>query len=600
MLRCTLVLVVCTLITLVCAEIFWPDCESQSDHWGIPNGNLYNLCIIDHEFVDARHSWNLFNATLSGVQFKNSIFVNEPYSPNNFTETTWNNVKFDGCYFGSIDAWQENLVFERTTFNNVEFANSVFDHSIRVIVQEFAMWNVSFVNCTFRGDTMFTLGQVDRLSIIDSRVRHSDYSTITRGNDSFTFRKVSMTDVTILDSTFVSPLRFEAVEAKRLSINDTDVVDFACRSDPTEKDAELLLSSFNDTVFQTVSFSGRLTCDSTTWFTMHMLNATFLHETDFSRSKFVNIYWDEIESRKSFGDCHTFNFSMSSIEGRVFANASVACTADFRNSVFEYVYVKSFRAETPLFSGATFQKQEYIDGSCCSLACQSLGCFCNVTLPSGQCPVAGRDVNLTAPLEDGACFPGDSTVTISDGSTVMIKDLKVGTHVLSDSGTFSPVFMFGHRDTKSWMPVIEIRAAGSSGTVRMSPGHYLYVDGRLRTAEKVVVGDMVTTATGESVPVIEVTKSVGHGMYAPTTMSGSLVVDGVLASAYTNAVHPSVAHWLLAPMRLMYRARLLPHLSWLERRSWAWLARKLRVARGPDTFGTYGTLTDTSVSTCRV
>lgn len=601
MFQCCLVFV-CTFITLASADIFWPGCESPSDHWGIPEGNLYGLCIIDQEFVNARHSWNLFNATLSDVKFQDSIFVNSPTGPNNFTETSWNNVKFEDCYFGSIDGWQDSIVFERTALNNVEFSNSIFDHSVRLIFREFSMMNVSFVNCTFRGDTLFTLGQMNQVSILDSRVRHTDYSTITTGNDSFTFRKVSASELTIKDCNFISPLRFEAAEVNKMSINDTNTNRFACRSEPTgKKDEELLLSSFTDSIIQTVHFSEAVSCDSTTWKNMYMLNGTFEDEADFSRSKFENIYWDEIESVKSLGDCHTFNFSMSTIKERVFANITVACTADFRNSEFEYVYVKSFQAEKPLFEGATFNNQEYIDGSCCSLACQTLGCFCNVTLPSGNCPAAGRSVNLTAPLDEGACFPEDSTVTTSDGSFVAMKDLKIGTRILSAAGTYSEVYLFGHRDTQSWMRVVELRTSDSK-TVRMSAGHYIYVNGAVQTAGTVVAGDRLHTGTGETIIVTKVVESIKRGMYAPTTLSGSLVVDGVLVSSYTDAIPPIVAHWLLSPIRLAYRAGLLSRFPWLEHGSWSWVARKIGIPRGPQTATvdtrTYASLTDECVSTC--
>lgn len=598
MFRCFFV--VCALITLGSADIFWPGCETPSDHWGIPEGNLYNLCIIKHEFSDARHSWNLFNATLSDVVFKDSIFVNSPSGPNNFTETSWNNVNFDGCYFGSIDGWQNRIVFERTTLNNVKFSNSIFDHSVRIEFREYAAMNLTFENCTFRGDTLFTLGQMNQVSIIDSRARHTDFSTVTSSNNSFTFRKVSASGVSIVDSTFILPLRFEAAEVTKMSINDTSVNQFACRSEPTgAKDEELLLSSFTDSVFQTVRFVDGVSCDSTTWKTMYMLNATFEDEADFSRSKFENVYWDEIESLVSYGERHTFNVSMSTIETRVIANVSLAGTADFRDTVFEYVYVRSFNAETALFEGATFNNQEYIDGSCCSLACQTLGCFCNVTLPSGNCPAAGRSVNLTAPEHSGACFPEDSTVVASDGNTVSMKDLKTGTNILSSGGTYSPVFMFGHRDTRTWMKVVEIRTSHSN-TVRLSPGHYLYVNGGLKPAERVTEGDRLTTDNGKSVTVTKVEMSIGRGMYAPTTLSGSLVVDGILASCYTDVIHPNVAHWLLSPFRWIYRAGMLPHFSLLEERSWSWMARKFGIPRGPNTVLGYGTLTDADVNGCRV
>lgn len=573
-------LVFSILLLPVFGNIYWSDCESVSDHWGISEGDFYNLCIIDHDFSDVQYSWNLFNATVSDVNFKDSIFVNAPLKPNNFTWATWTNVKFDQCYFGSIDPWEPDLVFDQTSFNNVQFSNTVFDHSVRLLFKEFAMWNVTFTNCTFRGDVMFSLGQMDTVSIIESNIRHTDYSTITNFNESFTFQKMSISGLTILDSTFVAPLRFESVDAKKISVNETHINRFACRSENEDED-EALLSSFSDTVFQTVQFDDKVVCDSTTWDSMFMLNISFLHDADFSRSSYTNIYWDEVESKSLTEECRTFNFSMSTIVGRVFANTSISCVADFKATTFEYVYVKSFRADRAIFTGAVFQNQEYIDGSCCSLACPSLGCYCNVSMPSGNCPSAAREYNLTAPLEKGACFPGDSFVTLANGESIMMRDLEVGMTVMTKEGKGSPVFMFGHKDEHSWSPVIEILTSSGS-KIRLSPGHYLYVNGDLKTAENVIVGDTVVSGSGTPLVVTSVTSSFAQGMFAPTTLNGAMIVDDIMVSCYTDAVHPSIAHWMLSPIRFLYRAKLLRGFSWLERRSWSPLVRALRVPTGPD------------------
>lgn len=40
-----------------------------------------------------------------------------------------------------------------------------------------------------------------------------------------------------------------------------------------------------------------------------------------------------------------------------------------------------------------------------------------------------------------------------------------------------------------------------------------------------------------------------HGLYAPHTAAGTVAVDGVVASCYTKAVQPAMAHALLAPVR---------------------------------------------------
>jgi hypothetical protein len=43
------------------------------------------------------------------------------------------------------------------------------------------------------------------------------------------------------------------------------------------------------------------------------------------------------------------------------------------------------------------------------------------------------------------------------------------------------------------------------------------------------------------------------GLYNPRTPAGDSVVNGILESAYTTAVAPSVAHVLLAPLLAAFR-----------------------------------------------
>ena len=69
----------------------------------------------------------------------------------------------------------------------------------------------------------------------------------------------------------------------------------------------------------------------------------------------------------------------------------------------------------------------------------------------------------------------------------------------------------------------------------------------LNPISKVNPGDMVVTENGFS-QVKLVTVVVKSGAYVPLTDAGTLMVDGVLVSCYTNAPH-WLAHTVLAPLR---------------------------------------------------
>jgi hypothetical protein len=76
----------------------------------------------------------------------------------------------------------------------------------------------------------------------------------------------------------------------------------------------------------------------------------------------------------------------------------------------------------------------------------------------------------------------------------------------------------------------------------------------LVAAADVMIGDSLVLAFAKDAASVVVTKESvsGLGLYNPQTVDGSIVVDGFLASAYTTAVHPKVAHCSLAPIRWLY------------------------------------------------
>lgn len=110
----------------------------------------------------------------------------------------------------------------------------------------------------------------------------------------------------------------------------------------------------------------------------------------------------------------------------------------------------------------------------------------------------------------------------------------------------------------------------------------------LVSAASVRIGDVLQLANGSDSPVVVVEDVSADGLYNPQTVDGNIIVDGIVASTYTTAVHPCVAHAaLLAPIRFLYeRSRLfvvvLDALASFISRSTDRLARV--VPAGPATF----------------
>jgi Hint module len=89
--------------------------------------------------------------------------------------------------------------------------------------------------------------------------------------------------------------------------------------------------------------------------------------------------------------------------------------------------------------------------------------------------------------------------------------------------------------------------------LRVTSGHFLYVNGDLAAAGNIVVGDTVALGRRGLDVITHVSTVWSRGLYNPQTIHGDVVVDGVCASTYTTAVSPAFAHAVLAPALATYQ-----------------------------------------------
>ncbi|CAN8066665.1 unnamed protein product [Agarophyton chilense] len=163
----------------------------------------------------------------------------------------------------------------------------------------------------------------------------------------------------------------------------------------------------------------------------------------------------------------------------------------------------------------------------------------------------------TEASDEKACFPAAAQVKLADGSLRRMSALKEGDEIMDGNGSVSKIVMFTHSDAKAWWEFVELRTR--TGSIVATRSHYIYVNGTLRTAGGVKVGDILSVLandgggalSGEAVLSKSTVRQ--RGLYNPQTASGSLLVfwdaHGVRCSAYTASVAPRVAHALLAPLR---------------------------------------------------
>lgn len=156
----------------------------------------------------------------------------------------------------------------------------------------------------------------------------------------------------------------------------------------------------------------------------------------------------------------------------------------------------------------------------------------------------------------GLCFSGSSTVLAEDGTSIAMKDLKIGDRVQSSNdGKFESVYSFGHYEPNAMAEYLRIQS--QKGAIEISGPHMLFLDNNKAVpALSVRVGDMLLG--GDAVTKID--QVMRKGAFAPFTNSGTIVVDKIVASNYVTLSGRTtflgvdmhlVAHMGVAPRRLM-------------------------------------------------
>ena len=162
-----------------------------------------------------------------------------------------------------------------------------------------------------------------------------------------------------------------------------------------------------------------------------------------------------------------------------------------------------------------------------------------------------------------SCFPGDAQVYLDNHEVVAMHTLKVGQHVLDNGHKSSSVFMFSHRDPHVVASFVRVKYWNAhdnvTNTLTASHGHYVWTNLGLRTMIELEVGDSLLDAHGTLLGITAIAQVTSKGLYNPHTLSGTLVVDGILVSSYTRAIQPQTAHSTLSFVRALYR--LMPNTS---------------------------------------
>ncbi|MGD9510460.1 MAG: hypothetical protein AB7I59_19605 [Geminicoccaceae bacterium] len=206
--------------------------------------------------------------------------------------------------------------------------------------------------------------------------------------------------------------------------------------------------------------------------------------------------------------------------------------------------------------------------------CCSGDAVCSQTCSGGE--GGGECVPVCVPKW---CFPGEATVQVEGGATKAMRDVRLGDRLLvalpDGRLGYEEVYLNTHKDAVASAPYTVLTLA-SGRAITLSPRHFIPKAGAggeawaarvVAAADEIAPGDLVWSRTPEGGMVLDRVVAVGTrmavGAYNPLTMNGTILVDGVVASAHSDwfldgvvsaDAQAGVYQAILAPVRLAYRA----------------------------------------------
>eukprot|EP00172_Hildenbrandia_rubra_P003683 Plantae.Rhodophyta-Hildenbrandia_rubra.ctg6171.p1 GENE.Plantae.Rhodophyta-Hildenbrandia_rubra.ctg6171~~Plantae.Rhodophyta-Hildenbrandia_rubra.ctg6171.p1 ORF type:complete len:805 (-),score=130.68 Plantae.Rhodophyta-Hildenbrandia_rubra.ctg6171:2098-4512(-) len=160
--------------------------------------------------------------------------------------------------------------------------------------------------------------------------------------------------------------------------------------------------------------------------------------------------------------------------------------------------------------------------------------------------------------DDGPeCFPWFATVELENGETTTMSELSVGDRVKVSSEKYSEVYIFSHYDPDAVSQFVQLKVKSEESNEKFvltaSHGHLIKTERGYLSARDVQVGDSVYGVGGNSLTVFASVLIESRGLFSPHTMDGDILVDGILASTYSDVLPRKVSHALLLPERISYR-----------------------------------------------
>lgn len=152
------------------------------------------------------------------------------------------------------------------------------------------------------------------------------------------------------------------------------------------------------------------------------------------------------------------------------------------------------------------------------------------------------------------CFSENTLVEEATRGSIPIAYVRIGDHILTSSdGIYEVVYSLGH-----YSPMIQteyVRIQVKANFLEVTSDHMIFTaDSNAVAAKFLRPGDKILLSGGDTAAIIDIQAIVGRGLFAPFTPSGKIVVNGIVASTFTDVDWPFVsgqwvAHTFEAPHR---------------------------------------------------
>jgi len=512
---------------------------------------------------------------LENVTFINCVFTN-PAQGVAFSLVRMTNVTFAGGRFRNTNGVP--TVFSELSLETVLFRDIVWDGP--VTFREFGFTDVIFRRNDFRGGVTYTEGSSAGLIFRDCRSGRP--SSLLPATETVTLSRLSANNTKILGCAFGGPTRLAAAAVRRMDIANSSFAAFSC----VDAEDERKILDGTRLQLRNVTVAGAFDCAGAKLTASAFAGVSFAAGASFDRGALENVAFVDVDVPSVGRECHALSFERATLvgdggRGGQMRNVTVGCLLSLRSADVRGVGWTDVKVGRTDLRGAIL-RQEFLGDDCCSVLCGRSGCKCDVAERT-VCPRGSRDVRLNA----RACLLGGSTVlTVPPGAPpgastpaaaaaaaaavpVAVRDLAHG-HIVRDGvdgpSSASPIYFFSHRTPTVPAGGVEVVTLTTVGGHRLTVtgGHLVYAappagssPPTLVAAAAVAAGDALLTANGSRTAVASVRSSVlragdAAGLYAPHSVSGSLVVDGLRVSCFTTAVRPAVAAAALLPVRAAY------------------------------------------------